>query len=95
MLFFRFAYNQSHWSNILIDDTGVQIADFGISRIMSKKGFTTSAPFFSSCWASFEMVQACANDVGTIYEHRTRYSDVWAFAMTVIQVRGVYEYTLY
>ena len=78
--------------NILIDDHGkVCVTDFGIARILSSRGFTTTSEPFSLRWSSIEILRAvsCTDmeaDDMEIYHLHTLASDVWAFAMTILQV---------
>ena len=78
--------------NILIDDHGkVCVTDFGIARILSNRGFTTTSEPFSLRWSSIEILRAVSDtnmeaDDMEIYHLHTLASDVWAFAMTILQV---------
>ena len=93
------SFTQLFQDNILIDDSGkVFITDFGVSRILAKSGFTTTSEPFSLRWSSIEILRALsdprnpnvdADDEEIFYLHTTA-SDVWAFAMTILQVSGVY-----
>jgi len=73
--------------NILIDDDGsAVITDFGLSRILSERGFTTEDIGGSVRWMAPELLipPKCAD--GSEELAVTFASDVWAFAMTVIEV---------
>jgi serine/threonine protein kinase len=67
-------------SNILIKDDGeAALADFGLSRILEVSGFTTK---ISGTWRymALELLGEGAPRV-------TAESDIWALAMTVVEVR--------
>jgi serine/threonine protein kinase len=67
--------------NILIDDDGrVSLIDFGLSRILKISGFTTKISG-TIRYMAVELLEA--EDVAKV----TAPTDVWAFAMTVIEVR--------
>ena len=53
------------------------VCDFGVSRILGTKGFTTESSFFSFRWVAKEV----------LFEgSRTREADIWSFGMTVLEV---------
>ena len=96
------SFTQLFQDNILIDHSGkVFITDFGVSRILAKSGFTTTSEPFSLRWSSIEILRALSNttnsnvdaDEEEIFYLHTTASDVWAFAMTILQVSGVYTCT--
>ena len=69
-------------ANILINDQGdVCITDFGLSRILECSGFTTR-PGGTLRWMALELIPVDDAD-----RRVTTYTDVWAFAMTVLEVR--------
>lgn len=83
--------------NILIDNNAtVRLSDFGISRILTTKGYTTDAAFCSCRWSSTELL-GIENDEGddqdgSTFSHlRTEASDVWAFGMTCLEVCDIFS----
>ena len=80
----------------MIDESGkAVITDFGLSRILTKKGFTTKAAFLSLRWCAIEILVAASDPQGDIgeeevYRLHTFASDIWAFGMTILQVKHYY-----
>lgn len=74
-------------SNILINDNDqASVADFGLARTLQKTGLTTQLGPGTPRFMAPELVNLKEeeNEFGT---RVTKDSDVWAFAMTVIEVR--------
>jgi len=71
--------------NILFDTTGIpQLADFGVSSITFHPSNNASSPYhaFSVRWSAPEILDPKRGDPG----RPTKASDVYAFAMVVIEV---------
>lgn len=74
-------------SNILVNDEGhVCLADFGLSRILEMRGFTTKSTGGSYRWLAYELVVASLEEEEEL-PPLTRASDTWAFGMTILQVK--------
>ena len=73
--------------NILFDHTGVpRLSDFGISSITANadsNNASTPLISFSVRWAAPEILSAPSEDI----KRATRMSDVYSFAMVVVEVR--------
>jgi serine/threonine protein kinase len=77
---------QFRQSNILVNDKNeASIADFGLSRILETSGFTTKSIAGTSRWMACELIAPEEEDEDHPPE-LTKATDVWAFAMTVIEV---------
>jgi serine/threonine protein kinase len=69
-------------SNILINDEGkASLTDFGLSIILHASGFTTKTT--AGTWRFMAPELMAADD---IYTRVSKATDVWAFAMTIIEV---------
>ena len=71
----------------MINDHGAAcLSDFGISRILHRSGFTTKSVAGTVRWMAVELLISDddADDDATFAV--TTESDVWAFAMTVLEV---------
>ncbi|KAJ3564726.1 hypothetical protein NP233_g8097 [Leucocoprinus birnbaumii] len=67
-------------SNIMITDSGEAcLTDFGLAKILYVPGYTTSSPAGTCRWMSPEIL-----DGDDFYP--TTASDIWAFAMTILEV---------
>jgi serine/threonine protein kinase len=62
------------------------IADFGVPRILEVSGFTTTPVDMSCRWTASELI-ACEYE-GSHAPEITEATDVWAFGMTVLEVRS-------
>ena len=60
------------------------IADFGLSRILEASGFTTKSVGGTFRWMAHELLAPEGDSIPQV----TAASDVWAFAMTVLEVRS-------
>lgn len=67
------------------DRCEASISDFGLSRILEVTGFTTKSVGGTCRWMAQELI-APADDEEESTPRVTTESDVWAFAMTVIEV---------
>ncbi|TFK50944.1 kinase-like protein [Heliocybe sulcata] len=70
-------------ANILIGENGALLCDFGLSRILGAEGFTTQAIGGTCRWMAPELL---LNDDDETLPRLTIFSDVWAFAMTVLEI---------
>lgn len=74
-------------ANILIDDDGQAcLTDFGLSRILQTSGFTTNTPAGTSRFMAPELISSEDGDEESIPKV-TKASDVYAYAMTVLEVQ--------
>ncbi|TEB37673.1 kinase-like protein [Coprinellus micaceus] len=76
-------------SNILVNDDGhACLADFGLSRILEVRGFTTKSSGGTCRWMAYELVVPPEDeeDNDDYVPPLTRETDVWAFGMTILQV---------
>lgn len=74
-------------ANILIDDKGdACLADFGQSRILHTSGFTTKVTAGTWRFMAPELIETRADEGDGGVLCATMATDVWAFAMTVIEV---------
>jgi len=72
---------------VLINDDGIAvIADFGLSRILTERGFTTDNVGGSVRWMAPELLVPPKFADGTEELGVTFVSDVWAFAMTAVEI---------
>ena len=62
------------------------LADFGLSRVLGESGFTTKSVGGTSRWMAWELIASFNEDEENVPQV-TAASDVWAFAMTVLEVR--------
>jgi serine/threonine protein kinase len=75
-----------HQTNILVNDKHEAcLADFGLSRVLGESGFTTTSVGGTSRWMACELIMS-SNEEGNVPQV-TAASDVWAFSMTVLEVR--------
>jgi len=76
-------------SNILVnDDQDACISDFGLSRILEVTGFTTTSVGGTCRWMARELIAPPEpEDEEESTPRVTTESDVWAFAMTVLEVK--------
>ena len=65
------------------DQHEVRITDFGLSRILGESGFTTKSVGGTYRWMAPELLAP----EGEVVPQVTVASDVWAFGMTVLEVR--------
>jgi serine/threonine protein kinase len=69
-------------SNILINDEGkASLTDFGLSIILHASGFTTKTT--AGTWRFMAPELMAADD---IYTRVSKATDVWAFAMTIVEI---------
>ncbi|KAG6332274.1 hypothetical protein ID866_6814 [Astraeus odoratus] len=69
--------------NVMVGNSGeILIADFGLSRILDKAGFTTTNLLCTTRYTSPELI-AGSNSCPA---PKTKKSDVWAYAITVTQI---------
>jgi serine/threonine protein kinase len=74
-------------SNILINGNGeASLADFGLSRILEKSGFTTRTTSGTWRYMALELVSPPGGEYEDFIPRVTAATDVWAFAMTVVEV---------
>jgi len=70
-------------TNILINDNlEASLSDFGLSRILEVSGFTTTTASGTIRWLAYELLVAEERPIPRV----TKATDVWAFAMTVIEI---------
>lgn len=71
--------------NILVNDKNeASLTDFGLSRVQNISGFTTKTGSGTTRWQAYELLAPCEGDT---IPRVTKATDVWAFAMTVVEVR--------
>jgi serine/threonine protein kinase len=73
------------------DEHTACIADFGLARILGESGFTTKSVSGTWRWMAFELIEF--SDEEESIPPVTFESDVWAFGMTVLEVRQVFSVT--
>ena len=66
------------------DQHEASITDFGLSRILEVSGFTTKSISGTYRWMAHELLAPEGDNIPKV----TAASDVWAFAMTVLEVRS-------
>lgn len=78
----------------MIDENGSPLlGDFGLSRICNTKGFTTKNVMGSIRWMSPELLREWTNTPQSDSSRdddivrTTKASDIWAFGMTILEVR--------
>lgn len=82
-------------ANILINDEGQAcLTDFGLSRILQTTGFTTKTPTGTPRFMAPELHVNGEGDEEAL-PRTTKASDVWAYAMTVLEVRLLSASRLY
>lgn len=73
--------------NVLISDDGAAcLSDFGLSRILQTSGFTTKNVAGTYRWMALELLDPVVRDDGESDCLATTASDVWALAMTILEV---------
>ena len=73
--------------NILIDDNGnARLTDFGLSCILQTSGYTRSTPSGTVRWMARELVANSETWKEQPDPQPTTEADVWAFALTGIEV---------
>jgi serine/threonine protein kinase len=70
------------------------ICDFGLSRILEVTGFTTKSVGGTCRWMAQELIAPDDDEEESIPRVTTE-SDVWAFAMTVIEVKTADHYIIF
>lgn len=74
-------------SNVLIDDAGnARLTDFGLARILQTSGYTRTIASGTVRWMARELVTLSEEGERKSDQQVTVEADVWAFAMTVIEV---------
>ena len=74
-------------TNILINDKlEASITDFGLSRVLGTTGFTTDNVHGTFRWMAYELIALNDDSDDTDTPPATIATDVWAFAMTAIEV---------
>jgi serine/threonine protein kinase len=68
------------------DNDEACISDFGLSRILEVTGFTTKSVGGTCRWMAQELIAPDEDDEEST-PRVTMESDVWAFSMTVIEVK--------
>jgi serine/threonine protein kinase len=63
------------------------VTDFGLSRILTTSGFTTKTQSGTQRYMSPELFPPCDEDVEESAPRLTMASDIWAFSMTILEVR--------
>ena len=69
------------------DEHKACIADFGLARILGETGFTTKSIGGTCRWIAYELVDLSDEEEECVPQV-TMESDVWAFGMTVLEVRS-------
>jgi len=73
--------------NVLVNDQGeASVVDFGLSRILETPGFTTKTESGTWRWMAYELLSSCGGEGEEFNPPVTKETDVWAFAMTVVEV---------
>ena len=73
--------------NILIDDNGnARLTDFGLGCILQTSGYTRTTPSGTVRWMARELVATSETGEEQADPQPTMEADVWAFALTVIEV---------
>lgn len=86
-IFFQRRPTHYEQSNVLVnDERRACISDFGLSRILEVTGFTTKSVGGTCRWMAQELIAPSDDDDDEIIPQVTTESDVWAFAMTAIEV---------
>jgi serine/threonine protein kinase len=74
-------------SNILINDNGeASLTDFGLSIILQTSGFTTKTASGTMRYMAPELYSICDEENEDPIPRVTMATDVWAFAMTIIEI---------
>lgn len=72
-------------SNVLVNNNGKAcLSDFGLGRLLEVSGFTTKQVGGTCRWMAYELIY----DDGEQPAQHTRETDVWAFGMTILEVRA-------
>ncbi|TFK21998.1 kinase-like protein [Coprinopsis marcescibilis] len=73
-------------SNILVKDDGQAcLTDFGLSRVLETRGYTTTS-FGGTCrWMAYELLTPVDDDSEDTPPPLTKNSDVWSFGMTMLE----------
>ena len=60
--------------------------DFGLSRVLEASGYTTKTATGTMRWQAYELLVPCKDGEEELIPRVTEATDIWAFAMTVIEV---------
>lgn len=85
----------SSQANVLVDDLGnAVLADFGLTFIVNQSEFTTTKIAGPARWTAPEILEVPDDDEEINEPPYTTKSDVFAFAMTIIEVRKLTFFSL-
>ena len=69
------------------DERQACITDFGLSRVLGELGFTTKSVAGTCRWMAYELITPSNEGEEETIPQVTAATDVWAFGMTVLEVR--------
>ncbi len=85
LILFILSHDRIQQSNVLVNDNGKAcLSDFGLGRLLEVSGFTTKQVGGTCRWMAYELIY----DDGEEPARHTRETDVWAFGMTILEVRA-------
>jgi serine/threonine protein kinase len=69
------------------DEGEACITDFGLARILEASGFTTKSVGGTCRWMAYELIAPSDEEEEEVIPQVTVATDIWAFGMTVLEVR--------